>query len=162
MWKSGGFQLELALVRVFETMRLLYLQTPYQIFMETQRGKKPLWLSIIRWSARISSIFFICFAIFWIMAFHLKSFWILETSYMFPTVYTPLVLYIIGLLIAFRREGLGGSISLVFIAFGILFHRKDLVALAEEKEVMVILTWLMIFPSILYILSWYSCRRVER
>jgi hypothetical protein len=131
--------------------------------METQSGNKPMWLTILRWGARISSIIFICFAIFWIIAFHLKSFWMLSfTDYIFPTVYTPLVLYIIGLIIAFRMEGLGGWISLVIIAFGIIFHRKDLVSLAEEKEVMVALTWLMIFPSILYILSWYFHRRWAR
>jgi cytochrome bd-type quinol oxidase subunit 1 len=81
---------------------------------------------------------------------------------MVSTVYTPLVVYIIGLIIAFRREGVGGWISLVFIAFGIIFHRIDLHALAEEKEVMVILTWLMFLPCILYILSWYFHRRLAR
>jgi hypothetical protein len=131
--------------------------------MEIQSGHKPLWLTILRWSARISSIGFIGFAIFWIIAFHLKSFMmLLFAEYIIPTVYTPLVLYIIGLIIAFRREGLGGWISLVFIAFGILFHREDLVALAGEKEAMVILTYLMFLPCILHILSWYSYRRLER
>ena len=80
-------------------------------------------MSILRWSARISSIAFIGFGISLRIGLHIESSW--SNEYMFFTVFAPLILYIIGLVIGVWREGLGGLISLVSLAFGIIFHAVE-------------------------------------
>ena len=126
--------------------------------MEAQNKKKPLWLTILRWSARISSILFIIFAIVLLIFFGGASSFSIE--YYNFRAFAPLILYIIGLIIGFWREGLGGLISLVFIAFGIIILTVDGIKL--EGLTVLEAFWFMFIPSILYILSWYFHRRLAR
>jgi hypothetical protein len=125
--------------------------------IEAQSGIKPLWLKILRWSARIIAIILIALYLFIRIYDSIRG---------RPTGASPLqasdylhyalvALYIIGMIIGLWREGLGGLISLVFMIINI-------VILQTEYPTNLIFLYVMLLPSILYILSWYFHRKLVR
>jgi hypothetical protein len=125
--------------------------------MEVKNRNKPLWLSILRWSARILALLVAIFLLFMFIG---------ESIGGRPANAQPLQardyfllslfgLYFIGLIIGLWREGLGGLISLVFMAIHIIF-------LTSEGIKNLTYFYVMFLPSVLYILSWYFHRRWSR
>ena len=124
--------------------------------MEAQNVNKKLWLSILRWSARIIAILI---AILFLLMFFGEG--IQNHSPYSQTLvardYILLILkalYIIGLIIGLCREGLGGLISLVFMTTQIVIH--------QIEGVGSVIFYYMLLPSILFILSWYFHRRLSQ
>jgi hypothetical protein len=127
-----------------------------QLVMGAQSGTKPLWLTILRWSARIIAILIIIFSLFMFIGESIGG-----RSADAPPLQTRdyiilslWALYIIGLVIGLWREGLGGLISLVFMAIHIFILQME----GSNS----IIFFVMLLPSILYILSWYFNRRWAR
>ena len=121
--------------------------------METQSGTKPLWLTILRWSARIIAILIIIFSLFMFIGESIggrsADAPLLQTrDYIILSLWA---LYIIGLVIGLWREGLGGLISLVFMAIHIFILQME----GSNS----IIFFVMLLPSILYLLSWHFQRR---
>jgi hypothetical protein len=126
--------------------------------MEAKNGNKPLWLSILRWSARIIAIIFIAF---YLMMF-IGEGGLKGRSGTLPSLtardYIMLsfaALYVIGLIIGLWREGLGGLISLIILVIHIIILQSEGV-----KSLMYF--YFMALPSILFILSWYFHLRSVR
>ena len=124
--------------------------------METTTRSKPVWLTILRWGARVIAIIFIAF--FLIMFIGEGGFWSQPKGLPLGTRDYALLslwgLYFIGLIIGLWREGLGGLISLVFI----LLH----IGFLQMEGTISSVFYMMLLPGILYLLSWYFHRRFER
>ena len=125
--------------------------------MESQSGKKPMWLSILRWSARILALLVAIFLLFMFIGEGIggrpaNAQPLQARDYFLLSLFG---LYIIGLIIGLWREGLGGLISLVFMAIHIIF-------LKSEGIKNLIYFYVMLLPCILYLLSWYFNRRWAR
>jgi hypothetical protein len=126
--------------------------------MQAKNGNKPLWLSILRWAARIVAILFIVFIPLMFIGeggiwkysagtrpSHVKDYMLLLL----------VVLYLGSLIIGMWRNGLGGFLSLVFIiALMAIF--------ASEGMKNLTYFYIMLLPSLLYIIPWYFHRRFER
>ena len=134
----------------------LNLQTLNQIVMEAINKKKLLWLTILRWSARIIALLIVLFSL---------AMFIGESTGGRSAGAPPLqtrdyiilslwALFIIGLIIGLWREGLGGLISLVFMTIHII--------ILQMEGATSVIFFVMLLPSILYILSWYFHRRWAR
>jgi hypothetical protein len=124
--------------------------------MEANTRNKPLWLTILRWAARVIAILFVTF--FLVMFIGEGGIWsqpkdlpLGMRDYALLSLYA---LFFIGLLIGLRWEGLGGLISLVFMAIHI-------VILASEGHNIVIF-YFFLLPGILYLLSWYFHRKLAQ
>jgi len=121
--------------------------------MESNARSKPLWLKILRWGARIIAIFFI----FFILGMFIGEGGVWSQSKGIPLGLRDYVLlslfglYLVGLMIGLWREGMGGLISLVFLAIHIII-------LSSEGIKNLTYFYLMLLPSLLYILSWYFHR----
>jgi hypothetical protein len=121
--------------------------------METQSGTKPLWLTFLRWSARIIAILIIIFSLFMFIGESIggrsaNASPLQTRDYIILSLWA---LYIIGLIIGLWREGLGGLISLVFMAIHII--------ILQMERVNSVIFFVMLLPSILYLLSWHFQRR---
>lgn len=124
--------------------------------MKENTGTKPLWLSILRWGARIIAILFVAF--FLMMFIGEGGFWnqpkgapLGARDYIILSLWG---LFMIGLIIGLWREGLGGLISFIFL----LAH---IIVLKVEGSSTGIYFYLMLIPSILFLSSWYFHRRAE-
>lgn len=126
--------------------------------MEGQYQNKPLWLAILRWTARIIAILFIILICGRALSMYLgTSKFVLRLALLFQQekIYLSLALltlFIIGLLIGLKWEGLGGLFSLVFIA--IIFI--TLTGFTDLSQ------YLLLLPSVLYLLSWHFHRKWSR
>jgi len=121
--------------------------------MEAQNVKKPLWLSILRWSTLISSILFIIVAIVLIIWLSQELRW--SVKYNLFIVFVPLIAYIIGLIICFWKAAIGGLISLASLAFSLIYLR-----FGPGLRVYEIYGFCIMFlPCILNVLYWYFHRR---
>jgi hypothetical protein len=125
--------------------------------MEANTKTKPLWLKILRWVARIIALLFIIFIL--AMFIGEGGFWSQPKGaplglrdYLLLSLFG---LYVIGLIIGLWREGLGGLISLVFMAIHIII-------LSSEGIKHLTYFYAMLLPSLLYILSWYYHRLLAR
>jgi hypothetical protein len=126
--------------------------------MQAKNGNKPLWLSILCWAARIVAILFIVF----IPLLFIGEGGIWKHSagtrpsqvkdYM---LFLLVVLYLGSLIIGMWRNGLGGFLSLVFI-----IALMAILALAGMKNLTYF--YIMLLPSLLYIIPWCFHRRFER
>jgi hypothetical protein len=126
--------------------------------METIIQKKPLWLSIIRWSGRIIALLFAI--VLFIMFISEDMSPIIRLAQRFEKHYFILSLWIltpIGYLIALWREGLGGLISLISTLTHIVFLSRE--GFGDFIFFYLFLSILLI-PSILYLLYWYFNRKV--
>jgi hypothetical protein len=121
--------------------------------MEETFRKNPLWLSILRWGARVIAILIVAFIL--MMFIGEGGFWSQPANMPLTTrdyvLLSVMGIYWIGLIIGLRWEFWGGLISLALMSTLILSlqftHTGGL--------------WfdLMLVPGILYLLSWYLHRR---
>lgn len=116
--------------------------------METKNPHKPVWLSILRWTARILAMLFVIFLLSMFIGESIQStshnthlHW--REYFFFGLMGITLIRFLIGL----WREGLGGLISLVSTL--IIFISLTL------NGVNASFCFLILIPSILYLLSWY-------
>jgi|ERR1035438_3156372 hypothetical protein len=118
--------------------------------MESKNGNNPLWLTILRWVARIVAILFIAFILIMFIGeggftnFSQSSIPLQARDYIILSLFG---LYILGLVVGLVWEGLGGLIS-----FG--FMMTFIIVLVYYGKVP-ILFYIFFLPSILFILSWY-------
>jgi hypothetical protein len=126
--------------------------------MEAEIGKNPMWLSALRWSARVVAIIFIVFVLgmfigeggFWS---HPKGALPLTTrDYVLLSLFG---LYVIGLIIGLWRELPGGILSLLFIG-------THIIILLSEGFTRLTYFYLILLPGILYLLSWFFHRMFLR
>src|SRR5512146_2921029 len=113
--------------------------------METTTPKKPLWLKILRWTARIIAIIFIVFIL--VMFIGEGGTWSQPRSR--PLDFRDYALlfvfgmYVVGLIIGLWKEGLGGIISFVFMA-GLIIY------MLSEGHNNLTYFYVMLLPSILF------------
>ena len=123
--------------------------------MEAKNGNKPLWLTILRWIARIISIIFIAFIL--IMFIGEGGTWSqppnLPLGMRDYVLLSLFGLYLVGLVIGLWREASGGLLSFGFLMIHIII-------LAYYGNVP-ILFYIFFLPSLLYLLFWYLYRRSE-
>jgi hypothetical protein len=135
---------------------LTILQPQSHIVMDEKTENKPIWLSILRWCARIIAIIFIVFILFIFIGeggtwSQLKGAPSLSVrDYIILSLFG---LYVIGLMIGLWYEVLGG-----FLSFG--FMMIHIIILVYYGNVP-ILFYIFFLPSILFILSWYLHQKSE-
>jgi hypothetical protein len=122
--------------------------------VEANTRTKPLWLKILRWIARILALLFIAFIL--VMFIGEGGTWSQPKNLPLGVRDYGLLslfgLYVIGLIIGWWREGLGGLISLVFIV-------ALIVILLSEGDYQLTYFYIMLLPDILYLLSWCFHRK---
>jgi hypothetical protein len=125
--------------------------------METNIQKKPVWLKIIRWTARIIAV-----------PFAIILFFLFTTTDMNPLLRNPQNFFIqslwvlipIGYLIGLRKEGLGGLITLVSaLTLIIIFITKE--GHRNLFYYMYLILSILLFPSILYLIYWYFNKTIK-
>ena len=129
-----------------------------QIGMEENTEIKLLWLKILRLVARNIAIIFIIFILAMFIGeggvwkFSSASIPLHTRDYIILSLWG---LYVAGLLIGLWRERLGGLLSLVFMAINIIIF-------TIEGDKNLTNFYVLLLPSILYILSWYFHHRFAR
>jgi hypothetical protein len=123
--------------------------------MEVHNGNKSIWLLILRWSARIIAVLIVAFFLFMTIGESLNgrpnnSHPLIPRDYFILSLMT---MFNIGLIIGLWREGLGGLISLLFMATLIISHQLE--------GITPVIFYFTLLPSILYILSWYYPRKLS-
>ena len=125
--------------------------------METNIQKKPVWLKIIRWTARIIAmpfaiIFFILFT-----TTDMNPLLINQHDYFIQILW---ILIPIGFLVGLWKDGLGGLISLVStLTLIITFIMKE-----GHRNIfyyIYIILIILLFPSILYLIYWYFNKTIK-
>ncbi|MCX6250178.1 MAG: hypothetical protein NTX61_05440 [Bacteroidetes bacterium] len=125
--------------------------------MNAKVNANPLWLKILRWCARIITILFIVF----ILGMFIGEGGTWSQPKNLPLGFRDYALlslfgfYVVGLVIGLWREGLGGLISIVFMI-------TQIAILASEGHSHLTYFYLMLVPSLLYLLSWYFHRMLAR
>jgi len=127
---------------------------PIQLVMKTQKEKKPWWIYLLRWLPRISA-----FALF---AISFKEFMFLMSltsglreKMLINLPYTYVfIFYIIGFIVGFWSERLGS----LFCLLGCVY----LIIIDDISIVNAPIIFILLLPSLLYILSWFLNRRWER
>ena len=123
--------------------------------METTIQKKPVWLNIIRWTARILALLIIIFILFMFIGESIGS--SSHKTDLSGRDYLLLSLFgitLIGLGIGFWKEGLGGLISLV----STLSH---IIILSFEGVRNLFYFYVFLVPSILYLIYWYFNKTIK-
>jgi hypothetical protein len=122
--------------------------------METINEKKPVWLSIIRWAARLIAVLFAIILIFSFTTEEMNPLSINPKNYFFQALW---VLIPTGYLIGLWKERLGGLISLVSTLTLIVI----LLTRAGHSYSFFFYLILIIFtiPSLLYLIDWYFNRK---
>jgi hypothetical protein len=121
--------------------------------MKTTIHLKPVWLKIIRWTARIIALLVVAF---FLMMFIGESMGNNTPMPLTSRDYFILSLYgitMVGLVIGLWFEFLGGLISLISTLTHIIF-------LSREGHGGLFIFYLMLIPSIMYLLSWYFNKTV--
>ena len=124
--------------------------------METTIQKRPVWLKIIRWTARIIAVLFAIILFFSFTVEDMNPLSINPQDYFFLSLW---VLIPIGYLIGLWKEGLGGLISVV----SILTLIKILLTREGHYYSFYFYLTLSIFliPSILYLIYWYFNKTIK-
>ncbi len=123
--------------------------------METTIQKKPVWLKIIRWTARILALLIIILILVMLIGESIGS-----SSHKINLSSRDFLLLslwgitLIGLGIGFWREGLGGLISLV----STLSH---IIILSSEGVGNLKSFYIFLVPSILYLMYWYFNKTIK-
>ena len=124
--------------------------------METIIKKRPVWLKIIRWTARIISVLFTIILFLSFTSVDMNPFSINPQNYFFLSMW---VLIPIGYLIGLWKEGLGGLISLFSILTLIIIF------LTREGHYysfyFYLILCLFLLPCILYLIYWYLNKIIE-
>jgi hypothetical protein len=128
-------------------------ENPKLKLMENTNQKKPVWLGIIRWTARIISLllvgFFLLMFIGESIGEHAKA---TDLTFIDIVGLSIWFLNLLGMLIAFKWEGFGGGLSLFFV----LVH---IVIIAINHTIPFPLFFFAI-PGILYLTSWYFHKKL--
>ena len=118
--------------------------------------KKPVWLKIIRWTARIIAVLFAIILFFSFTIEDMNPLSINPQDYFFLSLW---VLIPISYLIGLWKEGLGGLISLVSILTLII------ILLTREGHYYSFYFYLILsvflIPSILYLTYWYFNKTIK-
>lgn len=123
--------------------------------METIIQKKPVWLKIIRWTARILALLIIILILVMLIGESIGS-----SSHKINLSGRDFLLLslwgitLIGLGIGFWREGLGGLISLVSTLSHIIILSSEGVGNLKSFYVFLV-------PSILYLMYWYFNKTIK-
>jgi hypothetical protein len=123
--------------------------------METIIQKKPVWLKIIRWTARILALLIIIIILVMLIGESIGS-----SSHKINLSGRDFLLLslwgttLIGLGIGFWREGLGGLISLVSTLSHIIILSSEGVGNLKSFYVFLV-------PSILYLMYWYFNKTIK-
>jgi hypothetical protein len=123
--------------------------------METTIQKKPVWLKIIRWTARILALLIIIIILVMLIGESIGS-----SSHKINLSGRDFLLLslwgitLIGLGIGFWREGLGGLISLVSTLSHIIILSSEGVGNLKSFYVFLV-------PSILYLMYWYFNKTIK-
>jgi hypothetical protein len=123
--------------------------------METIIQKKPVWLKIIRWTARILALLIIIIILLMLIGESIGS-----SSHKINLSGRDFLLLslwgitLIGLGIGFWREGLGGLISLVSTLSHIIILSSEGVGNLKSFYVFLV-------PSILYLMYWYFNKTIK-
>lgn len=124
--------------------------------METTIQKRPVWLKIIRWTARIIAVLFAIILFFSFTVEDMNPLSINPQDYFFLSLW---VLIPIGYLIGLWKEGLGGLISVVSILTLII------ILLTREGHYYSFYFYLILsvflIPSILYLTYWYFNKTIK-
>ena len=124
--------------------------------METTIQKRPVWLKIIRWTARIIAVLFAIILFFSFTVEDMNPLSINPQDYFFLSLW---VLIPIGYLIGLWKEGLGGLISVVSILTLII------ILLTREGHYYSFYFYLtlsiFLIPSILYLIYWYFNKTIR-
>ena len=124
--------------------------------METTIQKRPVWLKIIRWTARIIAVLFAIILFFSFTVEDMNPLSINPQDYFFLSLW---VLIPISYLIGLWKEGLGGLISLVSILTLII------ILLTREGHYYSFYFYLILsvflIPSILYLTYWYFNKTIK-
>jgi hypothetical protein len=124
--------------------------------METTIQKRPVWLKIIRWTARIIAVLFAIILFFSFTVEDMNPLSINPQDYFFLSLW---VLIPIGYLIGLWKEGLGGLISVVSILTLII------ILLTREGHYYSFYFYLtlsiFLIPSILYLIYWYFNKTIK-
>jgi hypothetical protein len=124
--------------------------------METIIQKRPVWLKIIRWTARIIAVLFAIILFFSFTVEDMNPLSINPQDYFFLSLW---VLIPIGYLIGLWKEGLGGLISVVSILTLII------ILLTREGHYYSFYFYLtlsiFLIPSILYLIYWYFNKTIK-
>ena len=124
--------------------------------METIIQKRPVWLKIIRWSARIIALLFAIVLFFSFTVEDMNPLSINPQDYFFLSLW---VLIPISYLIGLWEEGLGGLISLVSILTLIIIF------LTREGHhysfYFYLILSIFLIPSILYLIYWYFNKTIR-
>jgi hypothetical protein len=125
--------------------------------MGTTNQMKPIWLGIIRWTARIIALLFAI--VLFIMFISEDMSPIIRLAQRADKHYFMMSLWIItpiGYLIGLWREGLGGLTSLISTLTHIVFLPKE--GFGNAIFIFYLLISALLIPSILYLLYWYFNR----
>jgi hypothetical protein len=111
---------------------------------------------MLRWSARIIAVLIVAFFLFMFIGEGLNgrpvgSPQLVARDYILLSL---MALFNIGLLIGLWKEGLGGLISLVFMATIIIIH--------QIEGIKPVIFYFALLPGILYLLSWYFHRSLTQ
>jgi hypothetical protein len=124
--------------------------------METINQKKPVWLRIIRWTARIIAVLFAIILFFSFTTEDMNPFSINPQNYFYLSMW---VLIPIGYLIGLWKERLGGLISLV--------SSLTLILILSTREghhysfYFYLILCIFLIPCILYLTYWYFNKTVK-
>jgi hypothetical protein len=123
--------------------------------METIIQKKPVWLKIIRWTARILALLIIILILVMLIGESIGSsshkINLSDRDFLLLSLWG---ITLIGLGIGFWREGLGGLISLVSTLSHIIILSSEGVGNLKSFYVFLV-------PSILYLMYWYFNKTIK-
>jgi dolichyl-phosphate-mannose--protein O-mannosyl transferase len=119
---------------------------------------KLIWLRNLRLSARITSIIFIIY--FTLFVFFMSAMFNKPAPASDYIVLTSCSIYVIGLLIGFKWEFLGGLISIGFLAIALIYSIYwDINSNFYNRNYIIYIgIFILMIPCILYIISWYFHR----
>jgi len=125
--------------------------------METNIQKKPVWLRIIRWTARIIAVLFAIILFILFTTTDMNPLLRNQHDYFIQILW---ILIPIGFLIGLWKEGLGGLISFVSTLTLILtFIMKE--GHRDISYYIYIILIILLFPSILYFIYWYFNKTIK-
>jgi hypothetical protein len=120
--------------------------------MESTMNHKPVWLSILRWTARIISLLVVAFLLIMFIGESMGNNSRMPLTSRDYFIFILFGITMVGLVIGLWFEFHGGLISLLSTLTHIIF-------LSREGHVLLFF-YLMLIPSILYLISWYFSKNV--
>jgi hypothetical protein len=117
----------------------------------------PSWLKNLRLAARLSSVLVIAGTIIYVVR-EISALHPLEAGTIHPPLddyitYSSTAIYILGLLIAFKKELLGSLVSILWLLTSIVY--------TMHYSIVNPYLWILFIPPILYILSWYFHQKLS-